>query len=160
MLTNFDLVEKMCEILCHNEELKEKYILQIAYFKKHFYKTGSGRDETEKYVYSAVTQLDSLLRLPGVRSILCNRHNNLDFDKMLSDGKIVFVCTRRGDLGATSHKAFGLFFLISMQNAVLRRPGTEKKSSRISFDGTSSNCGTGTFCVSSFQRYLSEFLKL
>ena len=45
---------------------------------------------------------------------------------MLSDGKIVFVCTRRGDLGATSHKAFGLFFLISMQNAVLRRPGTEK----------------------------------
>ena len=126
MLTNFDLVEKMCEILCHNEELKEKYSLQIAYFKKHFYKTGSGRDETEKYVYSAVTQLDNLLRLPGVKSILCNRHNNLDFDKMLADGKIVFVCTRRGDLGAASHKAFGLFFLISMQNAVLRRPGTEK----------------------------------
>ncbi len=46
---------------------------------------------------------------------------------MLANGEVTFVCTRRGDLGATSHKAFGLFFLISMQNAVLRRPGTEKK---------------------------------
>ena len=45
---------------------------------------------------------------------------------MLANGDITFVCTRRGDLGATSNKAFGLFFLISMQNAVLRRPGTEK----------------------------------
>ena len=36
-----------------------------------------------------------------------------------------FVCTRRGDLGRVSHKAFGLFFLLSMQNAVLRRPGNE-----------------------------------
>ena len=126
MLTNFDLVEKMCEILSHDDELKEKYSLQLAYFKKHFYKGSSGRNETEKYVYSAVTQLDSLLRLPGVKSILCNRHQNLNFDKMLANGKIVFVCTRRGDLGAATHKAFGLFFLISMQNAVLRRPGNEK----------------------------------
>ena len=45
---------------------------------------------------------------------------------MLANGDITFVCTRRGDLGASSHKAFGLFFLISMQNAVLRRPGSEK----------------------------------
>ena len=44
---------------------------------------------------------------------------------MLANGDITFVCTRRGDLGASSHKAFGLFFLISMQNAVLRRPGSE-----------------------------------
>ena len=39
------------------------------------------------------------------------------------------VCTRRGDLGRTSHQAFGLFFILSMQNAVLRRPGNE--SSRV-----------------------------
>lgn len=126
MLTNFDLVEKMCEILSNNEKLKEKYSIQLAYFKKNFYKDGSGKDSTEKNVYAAVTQLDNLLRLPGVKSILCNRINNLDFDKMLSNGNITFVCTRRGDLGASSHKAFGLFFLISMQNAVLRRPGNEK----------------------------------
>lgn len=94
-------------------------------FRKNFYKTGSGRDETEKYIYSAVTQLDSLLRLPGVKTILCNRHENINFDEMLSNGDLTFVCTRRGDLGMTTHKAFGLFFLLAMQNAVLRRPGNE-----------------------------------
>ncbi|MCR5146698.1 MAG: TraM recognition domain-containing protein, partial [Clostridia bacterium] len=35
------------------------------------------------------------------------------------------VCTRRGDLGGTAHKAFGLFFLLAMENSVLRRPGNE-----------------------------------
>lgn len=126
MFTNFDLVEKMCEILAHDEDLKEKYSIQLSYFRKNFYKTGSGRATTEKYIDIAINQLDKLLRIPGVKSILCNRHQNIDFDKMLADGDLVFVCTRRGDLGQASHRAFGLFFLISMQNAVLRRPGTEK----------------------------------
>ena len=126
MYTNFDLVEKMCEILAHDEELKEKYSTQLAYFKKNFYKNGINRQNTEIYIDAVITQLDKLLRLPGVKTILCNRHNNIDFDKMLANGDITFVCTRRGDLGASSHKAFGLFFLISMQNAVLRRPGSEK----------------------------------
>ena len=126
MFTNFDLVEKMCEILAHDDELKEKYSTQLAYFKKNFYKTGINRQNTEIYIDAAITQLDKLLRIPGVKSILCNRYNNIDFDKMLANGDIAFVCTRRGDLGAAGHKAFGLFFLISMQNAVLRRPGTEK----------------------------------
>lgn len=125
MFTNFDLIEKMCEILAHDEELKEKYSIQLAYFKKCFYKTGSSRTQTEKEIHAAVTQLDNLLRLPGVKSILCNRFNNINFDKMLANGDITFICTRRGDLGASTHKAFGLFFLISMQNAVLRRPGSE-----------------------------------
>ena len=125
MFTNFDLVEKMCEILAHDEELKVKYSVQLAYFKKNFYSNGSGRDDTEKHIMASVTQLDNLLRLPGVKTILCNRHHNLNFDNMLSDGQITFICTRRGDLGASSHKAFGLFFLIAMQNAVLRRPGGE-----------------------------------
>lgn len=126
MFTNFDLVEKMCEIMAHDDELKEKYSTQLAYFKKNFYKNGINRKNTEIYIDAAISQLDKLLRLPGVKSILCNRHNNIDFDKSLANGDIIFVCTRRGDLGASSHKAFGLFFLISMQNAVLRRPGSEK----------------------------------
>ena len=126
LLTNFELVEKMCEIMAHDEELREQYSIQLAYFRKNFYKNGSGRDETEKYVYSSITQLDNLLRIPGVKHILCNRYKNINFDQMLSDGEITFICTRRGDLGASGHKAFGLFFLIAMQNAVLRRPGNEK----------------------------------
>ena len=125
LLVNFDLVEKMCQIMSQDEELVEKYNIQLAYFKKHFFKDGSARAETEKYVYSAVTQLDNLLRLPGVKSILCNRHNNINFDDALKNGDVTLVCTRRGDLGASSNKAFGLFFLLSMQHSVLKRPGNE-----------------------------------
>lgn len=69
MFTNFDLVEKMCQILAHDEDLAQKYSIQLAYFRKNFYKTGSGRSDTEKYIYSAVTQIDNLLRLPGVKTI-------------------------------------------------------------------------------------------
>ena len=125
MLTNFDLVEKMCEIMKSDEELAEKYSIQLAYFKKNFYKDSVGRPDTEKYIYLAAAQLDNLLRLPGVKAILCNRNNNIDFDKALANGEVTLVCTRRGDLGRTSHTAFGLFFILSMQNAVLRRPGNE-----------------------------------
>ena len=99
--------------------------MQLSYFRKNFYKDGSGTTNTERNINSAVTQLDNLLRLPGVKSILCNRHENLNFDDALANGDITFICTRRGDLGESSHKAFGLFFLLSMQNAVLRRPGSE-----------------------------------
>ena len=125
MFTNFELIEKMCEILAHNEELKEKYSIQLTYFRKNFYHNAPGKSNIEKYLYTVISQLDNLLRIPGIKGILCNRINNLNFDEMLSNANVTFICTRRGDLGAAGHKAFGLFFLIAMQNAVLRRPGIE-----------------------------------
>ena len=126
MLNDFDLVENMCEQLLTDEELSDKYSLQIGYFKKHFYKNSVGRQETEKNVFSAVSQLDNLLRYPGVKQVLCNRTNNINFDDVLKNGDVTLVCTRRGDLGANAHKAFGLFFLLLMQYSVLNRPGDEK----------------------------------
>ena len=125
MLNNFDLVEDMCKKMEAIPELADEYHLQIGYFKKNFYKSSNSRHDTERYVYGAVTELDSLLRLSNVRSILCNRTNNMDFDRMLADGEVTILCTRRGDLGATAHKAFGLFFILLMQFSVLRRPGNE-----------------------------------
>lgn len=125
LLSNFDLVEKLCRILETDEELAEQYAVTLGYFKRNFYKDAKNRTETENNVSYLTTQLDSLLRLPGVKPIICSRTNNINFDKMLSDSQITFVCTRRGDLGASSHRVFGLFFLLSMQNAVLRRPGNE-----------------------------------
>lgn len=125
LLSNFDLVEKFCRILESDEQLAEKYAVTLGYFKRNFYKGAANRTDTENNVSYLVTQLDGLLRLPGVKPIICNRTNNINFDDMLSESQITFVCTRRGDLGAASHRVFGLFFLLSMQNAVLRRPGNE-----------------------------------
>lgn len=126
MFNDFSLVEDMCKKMELDSNLAEKYKIQIGYFKNNFYSTGSNRTETEKCLHSATSQLDTLLRVEGVKNILCNRTNNLDYDKILANGEITLLCTRRGDLGATVHTAFGLFFLLLMQYSVLRRPGNEK----------------------------------
>lgn len=125
MLNDFNLVEYTCKELERDEELAKQYSVLITYFKKNFYKDSPGRANTEKYIYAASTILDNLLRYPGIRNILCNRTNNLNFDQALENGDITLLCTRRGDLGPSAHKAFGLFFILSMQYAVLRRPGNE-----------------------------------
>lgn len=126
LLNDFDLIEEMAEKLKTFPNLAEQYKIQLGYFKKTFYKTAHGREETEKYLTSAASTLENLLRYPGVRTILCNRTNNLNYDTALSEGDITLVCTRRGDLGASVHKAFGLFFILLMQQSVLSRPGNEK----------------------------------
>ena len=125
LLSNFELIEKMCKILESNPELAKEYNMQIVYFKKNFYSDSPNRKEMEQAVAIPISQLDTLLRYPGVRSILCNRTNNLNYDEIFPNGGVNLVCTRHGDLGETAHKAFGLFFILLMQYSVLRRPGNE-----------------------------------
>ena len=126
LLSNFELVEKMCKILEKDEELAKKYAMELSYFKRSFFANSVAREDTEKNAYQIASRLENLLRAPKIRYILCNRHTNINFDDALKNGEVTFVCTRRGDSGKTAHKAFGLFFLLSMQNAVLSRPGNEK----------------------------------
>jgi hypothetical protein len=126
LLNDFDLVENMCHEMEKIPELAEQYTLLLGYFKKSFYKSSNSRADTERYVYSAITQLDDLLRIASVRNVLCNRTHNLDFPKTLAEGHITIVCTRRGDIGAIAHKAFGLFYILLMQFYVLKRPGGEQ----------------------------------
>ena len=125
LLSNFELVEKMCEVMNKDESLRNEYQIQTAYFKRNFYTDSIGRKETEKNTAVLATRLENLLRTPSIKNILCNRHQNINFDETLENGEVIFLCTRRGDAGKAAHKAFGLFFLLSMQNAVLRRPGNE-----------------------------------
>lgn len=126
LLSNFDLIEEMAEQMKNIPDLAEKYKIQLNYFKKTFYKNANNRDETEKFLQASAAQLENLLRYPGVRNILCNRTNNLNYDSALANGDVTLVCTRRGDLGASIQKAFGLFFILLMQQSVLSRPGNEK----------------------------------
>jgi len=125
MLNDFSLIEKMCEDMKQIPELAEKYKILIKYLENNFYSTGKDLSNMQNSLFSASAELDNLLRYPGVKSILCNRTNNLDFDKSLANGEVTFVCTRRGDLGANTHKAFGIFFLLLMQQSVLSRPGND-----------------------------------
>ena len=138
LLYNFDQVEAMTEELKKVPELEQKYKLLIAYFEKNFYKPslningyeipgtrGSGRKETEKFLYGAITQLNNLIRNPGLKAALCGKNNILDFDKALENGNVITACSRKGELGIIQSKAFGMFFILQFQDAVLRRPGSE-----------------------------------
>lgn len=126
LLNNFDLIQEMAEEMKQIPDLAKQYEIQLGYFEKTFYKGAMGREATSKNLQAAAAQLENLLRYPGVRSILCNQSNNINYDNVLKNGEIVLVCTRRGDLGASIHKAFGLFVLLLMQHSILSRPGTEK----------------------------------
>lgn len=125
-LNDFDAIESLCEKMKESEELADNYKSLLKYFENNFYSKSSNKSDTQKYILPAINQLDSLLRYPGVKNILCNRTKNLNYDKALANGEITFVCTRRGDLGRNINTAFGLFFILLMQYSVLRRPGTEK----------------------------------
>ena len=100
--------------------------MQLTYFKKNFYKDSENKAKMNDVVAVPAAQVESLLRNPGIKNILCNRYNNVDYDKALKNGEVIFVCTRRGDLGQTTQKAFGLFFLLLMQQCVLSRQKKEK----------------------------------
>ena len=125
LLTDFDLVVDYVEKMKQVPELSEKYRILIRYFENNFYPDSSNLLNAKRSTTTASAEIDNLLRYPGVKAILCNRSNNLDYEKILSEGQVTLLCTRRGDLGETAHKAFGLFFLLLMQQAILSRPGND-----------------------------------
>ncbi|MBQ7668477.1 MAG: TraM recognition domain-containing protein [Clostridia bacterium] len=138
MLYDYSIVEEMCEEMKKDPVLGPKHNILIKYFERNFYNppldingrpvpgtVGSNRRETEQFLYGATTQLDNLMRNKAVRRILCSRNNNIDLDRVLSEGHCISVCTRRGELGGLLSRPFGMFYILTMQDAVLRRPGDE-----------------------------------
>ena len=116
--TNFDLVQKMCEELEKDEILAKEYELQLGYFKQNFYKNSPGKQDMQKYVHFASSTLDVLLRSAEARSIICNRYNNINFNEVINDGKVVLISTRPYEIGGAGHKGFGSFFLMLMMCSV------------------------------------------
>lgn len=126
LLNDFSLIERSAKVLEEDNELKEKYQMQLNYLKKNFYSDSENTKKMNDVVAIPAAEIEKLLRHPGVKNILCNRFNNLSYETALDDGELTFICTRRGDLGATTQQAFGLFYLLLMQQSVLSRPGVEK----------------------------------
>jgi len=126
VMSNFDLVESLSGVLESNEELSEKYSAEISFFRNNFYKGSPNRNEMQRLIQVPIGVIQNLVRNPNVRAVLCNRVNNLNFDQALEEGQVNLVLTRRGELGESTHKALGLFFLLLMKPSVLSRPGSEK----------------------------------
>ncbi len=115
---DFDMVQEMCEELKKDEELSKTYELQLDYFKQNFYKDSIGRQDMHKHIHFASSTLDILLRAAQARNIICNRFNNMDFNDVINNGKIVLLSTRPYEIGGTAHKGFGKFFLNLMMCSV------------------------------------------
>lgn len=126
LLNNFDMIQKMNEILKADEDLAYQYQMQTSFFEKNFYPNSRGLENMQKYAFYVSSRLENLLRSSKIKNILCNRYDNINFDDALANGEFIFICTRRGDSGKIASTALGLFFLLSMQNAVLKRPGNEQ----------------------------------
>ena len=117
-LTNFDLVQEMCEELEKNAELAKNYELQLNYFKTNFYKNSEGRKDMHRFIHFTVSTIDTLLRSAEIRSIVCNRYHNIDFNDVLNNGKITLISTRPYEIGGMQHRGFGHFFLMLMMTCV------------------------------------------
>lgn len=115
---NFELVEEMCEELKKIPDLAKEYELQLGYFKQNFYEGSPGKKDMQRYVHFASSTLDVLLRSAQIRSIVCNRYNNIDFNDVIENGKVVLISTRPFEIGGMQHKAFGRFFLMLMMCCV------------------------------------------
>ncbi|MBP3596409.1 MAG: TraM recognition domain-containing protein [Clostridia bacterium] len=126
LLYNFDEIERLSEKMKQIPELAEKYQIQLQYYKANFYRDSPNKEETLKQLQTLTAQLANLIRYPGIKNVLCNKVNNINYEKALKHGEVILVCTRRGDLGASVHQAFGTFLLLLMQHSVLSRPGTER----------------------------------
>lgn len=68
--------------------------------------------------------INSFLQNPLIKNILCSQ-DSIDLDQALENGEITLV-NYALELG-TDATVFGLFFILSMINAVYRRPGGEVK---------------------------------
>ena len=116
--TDFKLVEEMCEELKKDPELAKEYSLQLDYFKQNFYEDGPGTKDMHRYVHFSSSVLDVLLRAASARSIICNRFNNISFDDVINEGKVVLISTRPYEIGGTADQGFGQFFLNLMMCSV------------------------------------------
>ena len=124
LLNNYSKVEKLCKQMKEDPELAKNYSIQISYFEKNFYKDSKNKDLKEQ-LNNVIAIIENLLRNPGIKTILCNKTNNINYDDALENGEVIFLCTRRGDLGGTMHRGFGIYFLLLMQQSILNRPGIE-----------------------------------
>lgn len=81
---------------------------------------GEGREKMFDQARGLRTLIDEFLSNPLYRQVLCCQES-IDMDAMLSENQITVV-NYALELGRSDAVAFGLFFALSFNNAVLRRP--------------------------------------
>lgn len=136
LLNDFGKVEKMSRNMSKDENLKKRWKSVIEYFETSFYEMqtdertgnrvkgtnyGVKRTKTQEAVAGIINQLDNFIGREEIRYILCSRTGSLNLDEVLENGECIAIATRQAELGDVIGRAFALFFIMSLQTAVLSR---------------------------------------
>lgn len=121
LINNFDLLPEHVSQLESLDSKEHRYTFILQYIKDDL--LGKGRVKMEDQSRGTRNIINEFLLMPGCKEVYCSQ-SSIDFDRALSNGEIT-VCNYDLASGDSNAIAFGLFFLLSFNNAVLSRPGTE-----------------------------------
>ena len=122
LINNFDLLPPYVSKLDELDREKKRYSFISQYIREDL--LGKGRPKMEDQSRGTRNIINEFLLMPGSKEVYCAQVS-IDFDQILENGEIT-VCNYDLASGDSNAIAFGLFFLLSFNNAVLSRPGTEK----------------------------------
>lgn len=122
LINNFDLLPPYVSKLDELDREKKRYSFISQYIREDL--LGKGRPKMEDQNRGTRNIINEFLLMSGSKEVYCTQVS-IDFDQILENGEIT-VCNYDLASGDSNAIAFGLFFLLSFNNAVLSRPGTEK----------------------------------
>lgn len=122
LINNFDLLPEHVSRLEMLDSKDHRYAFILQYIKEDL--LGKGRTKMEDQSRGTRNIINEFLLMPGSKEVYCSQ-SSIDFDQALRNGEVT-VCNYDLASGDSNAVAFGLFFLLSFNNAVLSRPGTEK----------------------------------
>lgn len=121
LINNFDLLPPYVSKLEQLDRERHRYTFILQYIREDL--LGKGRTKMEDQSRGTRNIINEFLLMPGSKEVYCAQ-TSIDFDRILLNGEIT-VCNYDLASGDSNAVAFGLFFLLSFNNAVLSRPGTE-----------------------------------
>ena len=121
LINNFSLLPEYADKLEELDRSTKQYTFIIQYIREDL--LGKGREKMEDQSRGTRNIINEFLLMPANREIFCSQIS-IDFDRALANGEVT-VCNYNLASGDTDAVAFGLFFLLSFNNAVLSRPGNE-----------------------------------
>jgi len=125
LINNFDLLHTHVSKLAKLDKQHPRYTFILQYIRDDL--LGKGRTKMEDQSRGTRNIINEFLLMPESKKIYCSQ-NSIDFDRILENGEIT-VCNYDLASGDSNAVAFGLFFLLSFNNAVLSRPGSENTRS-------------------------------
>lgn len=120
IINDFSRAQRYLDVLKRRPDSRDyQYVIDIIERQL----LGENAKKIEEQATGLKVIINELLMHPLVKSVLCAQET-VDIDKALEEGQITLV-NYALELGQSQATAFGLFFALNFNNAVLRRKGNE-----------------------------------